>query len=58
MMTEWVFRRTGSSLVYHDTEDCDYLEDTDGPMSKYRRETAEYWNNLEPCSGCLGDRDD
>jgi hypothetical protein len=37
---------------------CEYLDGMTGPMSKYRRETAEYWNNLEPCSGCLGDRDE
>jgi hypothetical protein len=56
-MTEWVYRRTGSSLVYHASEDCDYLSN-DGPWSRYRRETAEYWNNLEACDGCIGDGDE
>jgi hypothetical protein len=57
-MTEWVYRRTGSSLVYHDSTECEYLSSSEGPFSRYRLETAEYWNNLSACDGCIGDADE
>jgi len=56
-MTDHVYRRTESSAnVYHADKSCRFIAGQ--TVSTYRRQTAEYWNNLDPCSECVEGSDE
>ncbi len=57
MTDDHVYRRTeSSSNVYHADKSCRFIAGQ--TVSTYRQETAEYWNNLDPCSECVEGSDD